>query len=253
MEFTGHLEEKGWRAHGDWKLRKFVLKGKFLRCYINDQERNAYIIDAESFVTTIQPGSVENGSKSIADEGHKHVFSVCTKGLPPTYTKKKIVLAAPDRNALNAWIRVLGECAFEGVTVNIQEIWPDNFRHQYSLFNISYNGRTVSDGNSFSAVQLELAPFNISLDTKFGAKSNPKLLRHLWSYSNAASSVGASRLIPSIKALTAGLGPADVTAASSSNTGLKLFYSLILVAAETMPGVEPRWVSGKEYGMMELI
>ena len=114
------------------------------------------------------------------------------------------------------------------------------------MFNISYNGRTVGNGNSFSAVQLELAPFNISLDTKFGAKRNPKLLRHLWSYSNAANSVGASRLIPSIKALTAGLGPADVTAASSTNTGLKLFYSLILVAAETMPGVEPRWVSEQQ-------
>ena len=140
---------------------------------------------------------------------------------------------------------MLGECAFEGVTVNIQEVWPDNFRHQFSLFNISYNGRTVSNGNSFSAAQLELAPFNISLETKFGAKSNPKLLRHLWSYSNAANSVGAGRLIPSIKALTAGLGPADTTAASASgsNTGLKLFYSLILVAAETMPGTEPRWVS----------
>lgn len=244
MEFSGLLEEKGWRNDASWKPRRFTLKGKVLRSYVANQERNSYIIDAESFLSVIHPGVNENGTKSFADEQHKYVFSICTKSFPPAFSKNKIVLAAPDETSFNSWIKVFSECAFEGVTENIPELWPNSFRNQINLFSISFNGRNIYDGSTFSAVQLEVAPFTTSLDTKVVQKNNSKQVRHVWSYSNSAHSLSTNCLIPTVMASASALAPADTPILlPSSHPCLKLYYTLILVAAQTMPGQDRQWVS----------
>ena len=228
MEYSGFLDEKGWRADGSWKPRKFILKGKVLRSYSSGQLRSSYIIDAESFLTVILPGVNDHGVKSLADDKHKYVFSVCTKIYDPAFRRSKLVLSAPDERTLNSWLKVLGECAFDGETVNIPEVWPGAFRNQANLFQINYYGRIVSEGSHFSSSQLEQPPFSSSSDTRIGAKSNFKLLKHAWSSS------------PKIKALAPNVG--TISPLSPQSSGLKLFYTLILVASETMPGQPGHWV-----------
>lgn len=228
MEFSGFLDERGWRADSLWKPRKFILKGKALRSYSSGQLRSTYVIDAESFITVIRPGVNDHGVKSFADDKHKHVFSICTKIYDPAFRKSKLVLSAPDERALNSWVKVLGECAFDGETIDVPEIWPGAFRNQVNLFQVSYYGRNVTDGSHYTSTQLELPPFSSSADTRIGAKSNFKLLKHAWSKS------------PKIKANVTNTGAAGPLSLQSS--GLKLFYTLILVASETMPGQPEHWV-----------
>ena len=237
MEFSGFLEEKGWRSDAPWKPRRFSLKGRVLRSYVGDHERNSYIIDAESFISVIPPGVNENGTKSIADEYHKYVFSICTKSFAPAFSKNKIVLAAPNETSFNSWIKAFSESAFEGVTENIPELWPNSFRNQRDLFNISFNGRNVSDGSAFSSFQVEVAPLHTSSDTRAVQKNNLKLVKNMWSYSNSVHSLSSNCPISNIAA------PGDVPALPlSSHPGLKLHYTLILVSAQTMPGLEGNWV-----------
>lgn len=243
MDFSGFLEEKGWRSDAPWKPRRFSLKGRVLRSYVGDQERSSHIIDAESFLSVISPGLHENGTKSYADEHHKYVFSICTKSFAPASSKNKIVLAAPNETSFNSWIKAFSECAFEGVTENIPELWPNSFRNQIDLFKVSFNGRSVNNGSTFSSFQLEAAPLNTSSDAKAAHKNNLKLVKHLWSYSNSANSLSTNCLIPTIMALASGMNPDDLPVLPlSSHPGLKLYYTLILVSAQTMQGQEGHWV-----------
>jgi PH domain len=243
MEFSGFLDEKGWRNDAPWKPRRFSLKGRVLRSYVGDQERSSYIIDAESFLSVIPQGVNENGTKSLADENHKYVFSICTKSFAPAFAKNKIILSAPNETSFNSWIKAFSECAFEGVTENIPELWPNSFRNQVNLFDISFNGRRVNNGSTFSSFQLEVAPLHTSSDTKAVQKNNLKLVKHLWSYSNSANSLSTKCLIPSIMALASDMAPGDIPVLPpSSHPGLKLYYTLILVSAQTMQGKEGHWV-----------
>lgn len=158
MVFCTYLDVRGLRLE-TWKPRKFVLNGSVLRSYVDDpsrghQERGAYLVDADTFVTVIHNFLDEPRAK----ERHTYVFSLLTKNMNDGYMTTRLTVSARDEDSFLRWLKVIRECVVADELRNPRQRKSRNFygTDSTAYLNICYQNSDAQEGQERSIPAAEV-------------------------------------------------------------------------------------------------